>query len=71
MTVRAKKYLGQHFLNDDNIAKKIVSNLQANEKKMKEACSEEVYAAKKATELVLKGMPFREAYKKISKEDGF
>ncbi len=54
-----------------NVAKKIVSNLQINEKKMKNACSEEIYSAKKATELVLKGMPFREAYKKVSKEGGF
>ena len=29
MTVRAKKYLGQHFLNDDNIAKKIVNMLSS------------------------------------------
>jgi 16S rRNA (adenine1518-N6/adenine1519-N6)-dimethyltransferase len=27
--VRPKKYLGQHFLNDDNIAKKIVGSLQS------------------------------------------
>ncbi|WP_018676181.1 16S rRNA (adenine(1518)-N(6)/adenine(1519)-N(6))-dimethyltransferase RsmA [Riemerella columbina] len=27
MTVRAKKHLGQHFLNDENIAKKIVDSL--------------------------------------------
>ena len=30
-TVRAKKNLGQHFLNDKNIAKKIVDSLQANQ----------------------------------------
>lgn len=29
-TVRAKKNLGQHFLNDKNIAQKIVESLQAN-----------------------------------------
>lgn len=29
--VRAKKNLGQHFLNDKNIAKKIVDSLQAND----------------------------------------
>jgi len=29
-TVRAKKNLGQHFLNDKNIAKQIVDSLQAN-----------------------------------------
>ena len=28
-TVRAKKNLGQHFLNDKNIAKRIVESLQA------------------------------------------
>ena len=28
--VRAKKHLGQHFLKDDNIAKKIVASLQEN-----------------------------------------
>lgn len=31
--VRAKKNLGQHFLNDKNIARKIVESLQANETK--------------------------------------
>lgn len=30
MTVRAKKYLGQHFLNDENIAKKIADTLTLN-----------------------------------------
>ncbi len=29
MTVRAKKHLGQHFLKDENIAKKIADSLQA------------------------------------------
>jgi len=32
-TVRAKKNLGQHFLNDKNIARKIVESLQASETK--------------------------------------
>ena len=27
MTVKAKKYLGQHFLNDENIAQKIAESL--------------------------------------------
>ena len=30
MTVKAKKYLGQHFLNDENIAKKIADTLSLN-----------------------------------------
>ncbi|WP_445956162.1 16S rRNA (adenine(1518)-N(6)/adenine(1519)-N(6))-dimethyltransferase RsmA [Yeosuana sp.] len=30
MSVRAKKYLGQHFLNDETIAKKIADTLQLN-----------------------------------------
>ncbi|PQJ21768.1 16S rRNA (adenine(1518)-N(6)/adenine(1519)-N(6))-dimethyltransferase RsmA [Tenacibaculum sp. SG-28] len=30
MSVRAKKHLGQHFLNDENIAKKIADSLQGN-----------------------------------------
>ncbi|WP_299005307.1 16S rRNA (adenine(1518)-N(6)/adenine(1519)-N(6))-dimethyltransferase RsmA [uncultured Tenacibaculum sp.] len=30
MTVRAKKHLGQHFLNDENIAKKIADTLTEN-----------------------------------------
>ncbi|REH56195.1 dimethyladenosine transferase [Tenacibaculum gallaicum] len=30
MTVRAKKHLGQHFLNDENIAKKIADSLTEN-----------------------------------------
>ena len=31
MTVRAKKYLGQHFLNDENIAKKIANSLSLDD----------------------------------------
>ena len=30
MTVRAKKHLGQHFLNDENIAEKIADALTEN-----------------------------------------
>jgi len=50
------------------IAQKIVSNLKPNEKKMKEACSKELYATEEALKLALKGVPFREAYKKVSKK---
>jgi len=49
------------------ISQKIISNLEPNKEKMKEACSEELYAAQKATELAMKGVPFRDAYKKVSK----
>lgn len=30
MSVKAKKYLGQHFLTDEHIAKKIADSLQEN-----------------------------------------
>ncbi len=42
-------------------------NLKVNEVKCQEALTEEIYATEKIYELVNKGVPFREAYKRISK----
>lgn len=50
------------------VAQKIVSNLEPDAEKMKEACSEELYAAEETLKLSLQGVPFRNAYKKISKK---
>ena len=46
----------------------VLGKLEVNEKKCKCAMSKELYAVKKAYELVEKGMPFRDAYKQVSKE---
>ncbi|MCH7678571.1 argininosuccinate lyase [candidate division KSB1 bacterium] len=43
-------------------------HLKVNEAKCKEALTEEIYATQRVYELVNKGVPFREAYKRISKE---
>jgi argininosuccinate lyase len=42
-----------------------ISNLIINKENMKAACTQEIYAADEANKLVMKGMAFREAYKKI------
>lgn len=49
------------------IAALIMKNLKANEEKCKKGLTEEVYATKKVYDLVKKKIPFREAYRKISK----
>ena len=49
------------------IATLIMKNLEANEEKCKKGLTEEVYATKKVYDLVKKKIPFREAYKRISK----
>jgi len=46
----------------------LLSNITVNEKKCKEALTKEIFATKKAYSLVKKGIPFREAYKEISKK---
>ncbi len=43
-------------------------HLKVNEAKCQEALTEEIYATERVYELVNKGVPFREAYKRISKE---
>lgn len=46
----------------------VVSKIKINEKKCKEALTKELYAAEEAYKLVKKGVPFREAYKKVSRK---
>lgn len=46
----------------------IVSKIKINEKKCKEALTKELYATEEACKLVKKGIPFREAYKKVSRK---
>jgi argininosuccinate lyase len=46
----------------------ILEKLKINEANCKRAMTSELYATKKAYDLVKKGMPFREAYRRISKE---
>lgn len=44
----------------------VLRNMQVNEKKCTQAMTEELYATKKMYDLVKNGIPFRDAYKKIS-----
>jgi len=46
----------------------VIDKLKVNKENCKKAMTEELYATEKAYELVEKGIPFRDAYKKISKE---
>jgi len=46
----------------------VVSKLQVDEQRADEAMTEELYATERVYELVKKGMPFREAYRKISED---
>jgi len=46
----------------------IFKNLKVNESRCKDALTEDVYATEKAYNLVKKGIPFREAYREISKK---
>jgi len=46
----------------------IISGLKVNKEKCQKALTEEVYATEKVYQLVKKGMPYREAYQKISKK---
>ena len=45
----------------------VVSKMKIDEKKCKEALTNELYATEEAYNLVKKGIPFREAYKEVSK----
>lgn len=48
----------------------VLANLKVNKEKCRKACTKDVYSVNKAYDLVKKGMPFRDAYKKISKNLG-
>jgi len=48
------------------IMSKIVKGLRINRKRMQEALTPEIYATAKAYNLVEKGVPFREAYRKVA-----
>lgn len=50
------------------IMKLVVEKLQVNEENCSKAMTAELYAVKKTYELSGKGMPFRDAYKAVSKE---
>ena len=52
------------------IMKIVIKNLHVNKGKCKKSMTEELYATKKVYNLVKKGVPFREAYKKIAQEYG-
>jgi argininosuccinate lyase len=45
-----------------------ITKLEFDKKKMLSALTAEVYAASEANKLVMKGMPFREAYKKVAEK---
>lgn len=46
----------------------IVPQFIFHEEKMKDSCSEDIYATKRALELVKSGMTFRDAYRKVAEE---
>jgi argininosuccinate lyase len=46
----------------------VLAELIVDAEKCRQACTEEIYAADKALALVSQGVPFREAYRKISKK---
>ena len=46
----------------------VVQKIKINKERCKEGLTEELFATEKAYELVKKGMPFREAYKKVSEK---
>jgi argininosuccinate lyase len=46
----------------------VLAGLIVNADKCRQACTEDIYAADKALELAKRGVPFREAYRKIAKE---
>ena len=51
-----------------NILSYVVEDLQFNRKKIDAACTEDIYATKRALELVKLGIRFRDAYKKVAQE---
>ncbi len=50
------------------VANVVFDKLKVNEAKLIKGFSKEVFAADEATKLAKKGMPFREAYKKVTKD---
>ncbi|MEK6869846.1 MAG: argininosuccinate lyase, partial [Nanoarchaeota archaeon] len=46
----------------------VASKIKIDEKKCKEALTNEIYSTEEAYKLVKKGVPFREAYKKVSRK---
>lgn len=56
-------------VNSVKMAQKIIRNLSPNKANLASAVSEELYAAQKAIKIALKGkVPFRDAYKSVSKD---
>lgn len=49
-----------------SITEKVISGIKINKKIMKKAMTKELYATDNALELVKKGVPFRDAYKKVA-----
>lgn len=47
---------------------KIIRGLEPDKKRMEEAMTKELYATEEAYKMVVEGVPFREAYKKVSKK---
>jgi argininosuccinate lyase len=45
----------------------VLAGLKVSRKKCKQACTEEIYSADRALKLVREGMPFRDAYRKVSR----
>ena len=43
----------------------IITNLKVNKKNLESACTDELYATEEAYKLVKKGIPFRDAYRKV------
>lgn len=56
------------ILQSIKITKILLNGLTPNEKNLKKALTKELFAAEEAFKLVKKGMPFREAYQKVSTE---
>jgi len=50
------------------VARLVFGNLKVNAEKCKEGLTKEIYATEEVYKLVKKGIPFREAYRKISKQ---
>ncbi len=51
-----------------NITPTLTDNLQVHEDKMKSACTPDLFSTHEVYQLVLKGLPFREAYKIIGEQ---
>jgi argininosuccinate lyase len=51
-----------------SITKIVIKNLKVNKEKCKKAMTKELYAVENAHMLVKKGVPFREAYKKVAED---